>query len=58
MQVEIQYLWSGDLGSAKPPLEKSEFNTTYVQRGTKEINLVIVSPSGVLDRSIELVDVY
>ena len=58
MQVEIQYLWSGDLGSAKPPLEKSEFNTTYVQRGTKEINLVVVSPSGVLDRSIELVDVY
>lgn len=58
MQVEIQYLWSGDLGTAKPPLEKSEFNTTYVQRGTKEINLVVVSPSGVLDRSIDLVDVY
>lgn len=58
MQVEIQYLWSGDLGTAKPPLEKSEFNATYVQRGTKEINLVVVSPAGVLDRSIEIVDVY
>lgn len=58
MQVEIQYLWSGDLGTAKPPLERAEFNTTYVQRGTKEINLVVVSPSGVLDRTIELVDVY
>jgi len=58
MQIEIQYLWSGDLGTAKPPLEKSEFNTTYVQGGTKEINLVVVSPSGVLDRSIEIVDVY
>jgi len=58
MQVEIQYLWSGDLGTAKPQLEKSEFNTTYVQRGTKEINLVVVSPTGVLDRSIDIVDVY
>ncbi len=58
MQVEIQYLWSGDLGTAKPPLEKSEFNTTYAQSGTKVINLVIVSPSGILDRSIEIVDVY
>lgn len=58
MQVEIQYLWSGDLGTAKPPLEKSEFNTTYAQPGTKVINLAIVSPSGILDRSIEIVDVY
>jgi len=58
MQVEIQYLWSGDLGTAKPTLEKSEFTTTYVQRGTKEINLVVVSPTGVLDRSIEIVDAY
>ena len=58
IQVEIQYLWSGDLGTAKPPLEKSEFNTTYAQPGTKVINLVIVSPSGILDRSIEIVDVY
>ena len=58
MQVEIQYLWSGHLGTTKPSLEKSAFNTTYVQRGTKEINLVVVSPAGILERSIELVDVY
>ncbi len=58
MQVEIQYLWSGDLGNATPSLEKSEFNTAYAQRGTKVINLSVVSPSGVIDRSIEIVDVY
>jgi hypothetical protein len=57
MQVEVQYLWSGDLGNVKPPLEKPQLNTAYAQGGTKEINLVVVSPSGVLDRSIEIVDV-
>ncbi len=58
MRVEIQYLWSGDLGSAKTSLEKSGFNATYAQRGTKIINLAVVSPTGVIDRSIEIVDVY
>jgi len=58
MKVEIQYLWSGDLGTAKTSLEKSGFNATYAQRGTKIINLAVVSPTGVLDRSIEIVDVY
>ncbi len=58
MQQEIQYLWSGDLGIVKPAFDKSGFNTSYVQRGTKIINLVVVSPSGLLDRSIDIVDVY
>lgn len=57
MQVEMQYLWSGHLGLTKPQLGQASFDTTYVQSGTKEINLVIISPSGILDRNIDMVDV-
>ncbi len=57
MQVEVEYLWSGHLGSAKPSLGEASFNTTYIQPGTKEINLVIVSPSGIIDRNIDIIDV-
>jgi len=58
LQVELQYLWSGHIGTAKPSLDESAFNTTYIHPGTKEINLVVISPSGVVDRNIDLVDVY
>jgi len=58
MQVETQYLWSGHLGTAKPSPEQSAFDTTYTEAGTKEINLVIISPAGIVDRNIEIVDVY
>jgi hypothetical protein len=57
MQVEPQYLWSGNLGTSSPSLEQSAFNTAYTQPGTKEINLVVVSPSGIIDRNIDLIDV-
>jgi hypothetical protein len=57
MEVEVQYLWSGHLGTAKPSFEQSAFNTTYIHSGTKEINLVAVSPSGVIARDIYMEDV-
>lgn len=58
MQVELQYLWSGHLGETIPSLNEPSFNTTYSQTGTKEINLVVVSPASIIDRNIDLVDVY
>ncbi len=58
MQVELQYLWSGHLGSVAPSSSQSSFATRYDQAGTKEINLVVVSLSGVVGASIDLVDVY
>jgi tetratricopeptide (TPR) repeat protein len=58
MQIELQYLWSGDLGKTKPSSSQTSFNTAYLYPGTKEINLVVVSPSGVIDSNIDLVDVY
>ena len=57
LQVELQYLWSGHLGQAKPSLNEPSFKTTYTQAGTGEINLVIISSTGIIDRNIDLVDV-
>ena len=57
MQVELEYFWSGHLGTAKPVSGESSFETAYKYPGTKEINLVVISPSGVIDRNIDIVDV-
>jgi hypothetical protein len=57
-QVELQYLWSGDLGGASPTVTESSFQGAYADPGTKEINMVIISPAGTVDRSFVMVDVY
>jgi len=57
MHVEMQYLWSADLGTAKPTLEQQAFDTTYAQPGTRVIGLVVISPAGIVDRGIEMLDV-
>lgn len=58
LKPEIQYLWSGHLGTARPATDQPEFQTVYPQQGTKEINLVVVSSAGVVDRNIDLEDIY
>jgi hypothetical protein len=58
MEVRSEYLWSGNLGSVVPSLEEAAFEVSYPYAGTKEINLVVVSSSGVVDRSIIFLDVY
>jgi len=57
LQVELQYLWSGDLGQTRPSPQSASFNTTYTQPGTKVINLVVVSPAGIIGRYFDIVDV-
>ncbi len=57
-QVELQYLWSGDLGGAQPDVTESNFSGAYADSGTKEINIVIISPAGTIDRAFTMVDVY
>lgn len=57
LDVKLKYLWSGHLGTAMPSSSDSSFNTTYANKGVKEINLVVISPSGIIDRGIELVEV-
>ncbi|MFH1457956.1 MAG: hypothetical protein ABIG31_02170 [Candidatus Omnitrophota bacterium] len=58
MQVELQYLWSGHLGKEKPSASQATFDTSYSSSGTKEINLIILSPTGIIDRSLDIVDTY
>jgi tetratricopeptide (TPR) repeat protein len=58
LQVDYQYLWSGDTGTTLPAAaEGSSFKTSYLSSGSKQINLVVVSSSGIIDRSLELVDI-
>jgi len=57
-QVELQYLWSGDLGGANPAVTESSFQGAYSDSGSKEVNIVIISPAGTVDRSFTMVDVY
>jgi len=58
MSVELRYLWSGHLGKDSPKDIQANFTTSYIHPGTKEINLVVVSSSGVIDRSLDFVDIY
>jgi tetratricopeptide (TPR) repeat protein len=57
MQQELQYLWSGELGKNSPKDNQPSFVTQYPTAGTKQINLVVISPAGVIDRNIVLVDI-
>ncbi|MFA5005438.1 MAG: tetratricopeptide repeat protein [Candidatus Omnitrophota bacterium] len=57
LQVDLQYLWSGNTGSALVVASEGNFQTTYSDAGTKEVSLVVVSPTGVIGRSFDLLDV-
>lgn len=57
LQMQLQYFWSGHLGAANPQIDQNEFSTSFANAGSKEINLVVALPSGVLDWNIDFVDV-
>ncbi|OGX15965.1 MAG: hypothetical protein A2166_06830 [Omnitrophica WOR_2 bacterium RBG_13_41_10] len=57
MQATLEYLWSGDLGVDTPSTNAGSFDTAYKYAGTKVINLVVMSPSGAIDRSFDIVDI-
>lgn len=57
LQPDLQYLWSGDLGSATTEIKQSTFTTQYQEKGIKDIGLVVVSPAGLLDRNLSLIDI-
>lgn len=58
LQVELQYLWSGDMGGATLSVNQPEFKASYKSPGTQVIFLVLVSPTGITERSVNLIDVY
>jgi TolA-binding protein len=58
VSVETQSFWSGDLGANKPSSgNHPALAVSYASAGTKVINLVVISPTGILDRSMILLDV-
>lgn len=57
-QVNLQYLWSGDLGGAAPGVNENNFQSSYSDPGTKDINVVVISPAGAVDRTFTMLDVY
>jgi TolA-binding protein len=56
MQPQLKYLWSGDLGDAKPTSEQANFSTKYLHAGTKVINLVVLSSADIIDRTFDMLD--
>lgn len=58
MSVDINYLWSGHLGAAKPSADQAGFSTSYSDPGTKEVNVVVISPAGIVDRRVDMLDDY
>jgi len=57
-QVQVQYLWSGNLGGANPKITDASFESSYLDTGTKEVNVVVISPAGITDCSFTMMDVY
>ncbi|MDP2905209.1 MAG: tetratricopeptide repeat protein [Candidatus Omnitrophota bacterium] len=57
VQVSIEYLWSGQSGKTKPSSDSFSFNTSYDSPGPKIINLVAVSPTGLMGWDFALIDV-
>ncbi len=57
MQPEIKYIWSGDTGKIRPAIDAPSFTTNYTWEGTNLVNLVVVSPTGIVERNLLLLDV-
>lgn len=58
LQQDFTYLWSGQLGNNQNPFNQFEFETSYSDLGTKVVNVVLVGPSGAVDGTIEMADIY
>ncbi|MDD5500332.1 MAG: tetratricopeptide repeat protein [Candidatus Omnitrophica bacterium] len=56
-QVQVQYLWSGDIGIPAPQVTDGSIKSSYSDPGTKEVNLVVVSPAGITGYSFAMLDV-
>lgn len=57
VSVTLQYIWSGDTGKTTPDLDSASFDTAYLTNGTKFMGVVIVGPSGIIGKSIDMIDV-
>lgn len=56
-QVVLTHYWSGDLGSASPGDDQPGFTAAYQEPGIKVLNLLVMSASGVVDRTLRMIEV-
>jgi len=56
-QINLEYLWAGDLGNAHPGNNDDSFSTHYTSPTTKVIMLVVITPTGILGHSLVFLDV-
>jgi TolA-binding protein len=57
IQVTLEYLWSGDLGKTVPTNQDNSFSTSYSDSGTKVVWLIATTPSGIIDRNLDFIDI-
>lgn len=57
MSVALQFFWSGDLGKASPSVSSSSLEISFSDEGTKIVGLVASSATGIVDRSLTIIDV-
>lgn len=57
VQVALDYIWAGDLGKVTPSADGSSLTVVYSYPGPKIVSLVVMCPYGILDRSIDIIDV-
>ncbi|MDD5347203.1 MAG: hypothetical protein PHT59_01170 [Candidatus Omnitrophica bacterium] len=57
MQVNLEYFWAGDGIPASAGPEATSIKTSFKEPGTKVIGLLVKTPSGLLDRAVDFVDV-
>ena len=53
----IEFLWSGDLGSSRPSNEQNSLTTNYASVGSKLIQLVVATSTGILGQDLIFIDV-
>jgi hypothetical protein len=57
MQVQMDYFWTGDVGTEAGASQQPEQTLTFSSPGTKIIGLVVATPAAVVDRTFDFIDV-
>ncbi len=57
MQVQMDYFWTGDVGTEAGASQQPEQTLTFSSPGTKIIGLVVATPAAVVDRAFDFIDV-
>lgn len=57
VSLDLEYFWSGHLGKTTPQKNEPAFDTGYDSSGPKEVNLLVVSPAGIVAYDFSIIEV-